>query len=110
MPSKTKAPQNLPKTFEAWWGHYKPTGTPVDGSGPCIDDEQRMFETYGPDLETVTAAALTAPGTVWTLVDCDDRLYVIPGMHYVNRMGYYITEVPAAEGQMDLCVDDEDDD
>lgn len=34
---------------------------------------------------------------VWTLVDGGDSCYVIPGWHFVNRLGYYVTERPWAE-------------
>lgn len=34
---------------------------------------------------------------VWTIVESGvhgDRLYAMPGFHYVNRVGYVITRVP----------------
>ena len=31
---------------------------------------------------------------LWTVVDCDGRLYASAGFHYVNRLGYIRTEVP----------------
>lgn len=35
------------------------------------------------------------PLTVWTEVDgCDGGTTVLNGYHYVNRLGYFITEVP----------------
>lgn len=31
---------------------------------------------------------------VWTILDCDGRLYVSPGFHFVNRIDYVLCEVP----------------
>lgn len=49
-----------------------------------------MFETYGVELEYVK---LQDEDTVWTIVECDDEEeYIIQGFHYVNRIGYIITQ------------------
>ena len=34
------------------------------------------------------------PHLVWTIVDCDGRLNVSPGFHFVNRIDYVLCEVP----------------
>lgn len=31
---------------------------------------------------------------VWTILDCDGKLYVSPGFHFVNRIDYVLCEVP----------------
>lgn len=31
---------------------------------------------------------------VWTIVDCDGKLCVSPGYHFVNRVDYVVCEVP----------------
>lgn len=31
---------------------------------------------------------------VWTILDCEGRLYVSPGFHFVNRIDYVLCEVP----------------
>lgn len=82
-------------SFEVWWDKYVPTGTPTEGSGgPNMDDEQRMFETYGKDLDTIYKAYEEKPEHVWTLVECEGKMYISAGYHWVNRMGYYLTEKP----------------
>lgn len=54
--------------------------------------EEQMFETFGPELEFVKAQP---ENNVWTLMDDDDGNPVITtGFHVVNRIGYYVTEVP----------------
>ncbi len=32
--------------------------------------------------------------TWWTILDCDGRLYVSPGIRWVNRIGYLRTRLP----------------
>lgn len=34
------------------------------------------------------------PHRVWTIIDCDGKLYVLPGFHLVNRIDYVLCEVP----------------
>lgn len=41
---------------------------------------------------------------VWTVVEGDDGLGIINGIHYVNRLGYDITEVPWVNG-IDVIVE-----
>lgn len=55
-----------------------------------------LFETHGEELEFVTRQD---PRKVWTLVDGDDgELYVVSGLHLVNRMGYFVSSVPLRQG------------
>ena len=52
-----------------------------------------MFETYGKELEFVNSLAGT--NRVLTIVDGDgDKLEISTGYHFVNRVGYLITEKP----------------
>ena len=50
-----------------------------------------LFETYGEEVEYVKQAK---EGTVWTWVDGEDGTYVVSGWLLMNRIGYFITEVP----------------
>lgn len=53
-----------------------------------------MYETYGPELEYVAELNREQPKRVWTVMSDDDGdLCVGDGMHFVNRMGFLITEV-----------------
>ena len=92
--------------FLKWWDLYKPTGNPIEGSGPCVGDVQRMFEMYGSDLKTVQEIFEKAPDTVWTMVEADDNIWLTPGMRFVNRLGYYITEVAYPDDERDFLVND----
>lgn len=52
-----------------------------------------MFETYGKEMEYVRSQDCHK---VFTLVTGDDgnKTYVTSGFHHVNRMGYFVVEVP----------------
>jgi hypothetical protein len=56
------------------------------------DPDEIMFETYGEELEFVVSKV--EENKVWTYGDGDYCTYVSGGYHYINRIGYYITEVP----------------
>jgi hypothetical protein len=55
------------------------------------DPDQQMFETYGEELEFVMKAK---PNNIWTYLNTDGGTVTVEGFHYVNRIGYFITEVP----------------
>lgn len=81
-------------TLDDWFDTYRPIANPTGDSGFEVDGVSYMFETYGDDLKKVEAACQSTPKRVWTLVDGDDgELYVSSGFHYVNRLGYFLTEV-----------------
>lgn len=61
-----------------------------------------MFETYGPELNEVKKAPVDK---VWTLVDNDGELGISSGFHFVDRMGYFITEVAPTAVFTDVCLD-----
>lgn len=64
-------------------------GWAVRDNGGCL------FETYGDEFEFVRRQP---PCRVWTLVDADGGdLYVISGLHFVNRVGYLLSTVPVPE-------------
>lgn len=49
-----------------------------------------MFETYDEEWEFVKAQN---PNNVWTIIDGDfEQMFIVPGFHVVNRIGYIITE------------------
>jgi hypothetical protein len=55
-----------------------------------------LFETFSPEVDFVKSQD---PRRVWTLLDCDGKLVVADGFHFVNRLGYYVTDVPCPDGQ-----------
>jgi hypothetical protein len=79
------------KELDAWEAKYKPIKNQFTQKqeGEFVEDK---FETYGEELEFVRAQD---PRCVWTLVDGDDgNLYIVDGYHFVNRVNYFVTEVP----------------
>ena len=68
--------------FEDWILEYQPI---KDSYGDI-----RLFETYGEDVKVVKEAI--PERKVWTLVSGDYGDSILSGWHFVNRVGYYITE------------------
>jgi hypothetical protein len=93
--SAKKALPHIQMTEEEWFEKFKPKVNPTGDSGMSIDGVHYMFETYDPDHAKVLAAD---PACVWTLLDCDNCEVIGEGYHWVNRIGYFITEVPAEPG------------
>lgn len=54
-----------------------------------------LFETYGEELAFVLAQDARK---VWTLCSGDGGDHIVNGRHFVNRIGYFVTEYPVAEG------------
>ena len=50
-----------------------------------------MFETYGEELDYVLMKAKKS-NNVWTIIEGDnDTMFIVSGVHLVNRIGYLIT-------------------
>jgi hypothetical protein len=75
--------------FDEWCATYKPIPNNI------VEDSSfdgTMFETYGAEYEFVKKAD---PAYIWMYGDGDDGgTYIWNGWHIVNRIGYFITEVP----------------
>jgi len=77
-------------TFEAWSEKYKPIKNHIT-KYPNKDSEFDMFETYGEEYDHV----LSQPhNKVWTEVQGDFSMLLVPGVSIINRLGYYICEEP----------------
>lgn len=63
-----------------------------------------MFETSGEEMEYVRKIYSENPDRVWTL---HDNFIIGNGLHYVNRLGYLITEIPC-ESDTDYEIRDPD--
>ena len=50
-----------------------------------------MFETYGAEVEFIKSQE---PNKIWTLIDVDYGMSVVAGWHFVNRIGYFISDKP----------------
>lgn len=99
-PEPTPPPPAL--SYDEWRDAYRPVRNTLRTDAPS---DGCMFETFGPELDAVRAAD---PACVWTLVssDGDDGLYLLSGFHFVNRLGYLVTERPwQGDGQLDIRID-----
>ena len=76
-------------TEDEWIATYKPIKNHIDTNASFNGE---MFETYGEEVEFVKQQN---PNTIWMYGDGDDGGgYVWSGWGFVNRIGYFITEVP----------------
>lgn len=85
------------QTFESWLEDFKPIKNHLDDNASFQDEngEGIMFETYGDDVAFVKSQD---PAKIWTYGDGDDGgSYIWSGWHFINRIGYFITEVPCPE-------------
>ena len=74
--------------YEQWFDTYRPIPNPLDANASM---DGCMFETFGPEVEFVRKAD---DHNVWTLLDCGGTAIVASGYHFVNRIGYFITQNP----------------
>ncbi len=96
--------------WNEWADKYKPIKNHL-----VSDPDQQMFETYGEELEFVQSVE---PNRIWTYLQGDMSDLICAGYHYVNRIGYYISEVPwtneddyvllSVEKECDCYNEDED--
>jgi hypothetical protein len=75
--------------YDEWWETYKPIKNEhsIDSDYSGIT----AFETYGEELEFVRSQP---ENTIWTEMDGDQGVSIVSGYHLINRIQYYITEVP----------------
>ena len=84
--------------FETWEEKYKLLKNHLDDNASY---DGKMFETYGKELEFVKKQD---NNKIWTLVDEEnEEMWILSGYHLVNRIGYFITEIPFEE---DIQVND----
>jgi hypothetical protein len=85
-------PEDKPDQYEKWIRKYKPVKNPFEentGYDGCL------FEPYSTESRYITSLK---PQYVWTLVtDDNDSEVICAGLHFVNREGYFVTEVPWAD-------------
>lgn len=92
-------------TYEQWVQVFKPIKNHFNELAPL---DGTMFETFDRELQHVRQAN---EDNIWTLVEGDENEWIlVNGFHFVNRVGYVITEVPfVARPDMptlDIVVDD----
>ena len=83
-------------TWEQFIERFKPIKNHLDSNASC---DGLMFETFDEEYAFVVAKHAENPNLVWTYLDCDGGTAIVSGWHYVNRIGYFITELPATQGE-----------
>jgi hypothetical protein len=90
---------NQEMTFDQWVDAYRPAkNNIVEHAG----FDGTMFETYGDEVETVRQAR--DRNLAWTLCDEDGSMYIVSGYWNINRLGYFITELPYDGERGDIIV------
>jgi len=87
-------------SWEEWEEDYKPLPNHLDDNASY---DGFMFETYEPEYSFVKSSDKFQ----WTLIEVDGTQYIIPGLHHVNRLGYFLTE-EGYHGKHELIVDTDD--
>ena len=74
-------------TYDEWCDEFQPIVNIFSR-----DPDETRFETYGKELDFILSRD---PARVWTEVDAEGRFTtIVDGYHLVNRLAYYVTEVP----------------
>lgn len=80
-------------TMEEWEAQFKPINNHIDENASF---DGIMFETYDEEVDFVKEQDVHH---IWMYGDGDDGgSYIWSGWGFVNRIGYFITEVPWVEG------------
>jgi len=101
-------------TFDEWLDTYKPIPNYLDENASFQNESGFgvMFETYGEEVDFVKQQD---PNRIWMYGSGDDGgTYIWSGWGFVNRLGYFVTEVPFPENTIiqvlvaepDLTCDD----
>jgi len=81
-------------TYEKFVETYKPIKNHIIQDAPY---NGCMFETFGKEIDYIVKLANKPESKqyVWTLLECaDEEQYIVPGYFLINRLGYFITEIP----------------
>ncbi len=90
--------------YDVFMETYKPQKNKVE---PDSAFDGHMYETYGIEYNKVFK---TEPLYVWTLIEEDGMLFIVPGLKFVNRLGYFITEKSWGGEKIIVTIDEIDDD
>jgi hypothetical protein len=86
--------------YFAWIGQYKPIKNHIDDNAAY---DGCMFETFGKEVDHIVETPCTH---VWTLIENDGGQFLVSGYHYVDRLGYFVTEVACPDDHVEIPMDD----
>ena len=98
---------NRTATVGQWEAFFRPVPNTIsdEPSWQDLDGGGIMFSTSGEEHEFVCDHNLKRQ--VWTWVDGDDGTYIVNGYSFVNRIGYFVTEIPYDDGDSwEIKIDD----
>jgi hypothetical protein len=75
-------------TLDEFENKYKPINNHFSENK---SETNYLFGTYGEEYAFVLEQE---KNKIWTIVDGDNGIYIIPGLHFLNRINYIITENP----------------
>jgi hypothetical protein len=86
--------------WDEWVEKYKPIKNHIT-KYPNKDADYDMFETYGDEQEYVYSLD---EKLVWTEVQGDCSMLLLAGRHFVNRLNYYVCEIPWETGNEQVLI------
>ena len=84
-------PKHARISYEKWLVKYRPIQNHLDKTAPY---GRRLFGIRGKDLKFVRTQPYSK---IWTLVEQDGKIVIRENFRWVNRLGYFITEVAAPQ-------------
>jgi len=81
--------------YELWLEQFRPQLNHIDANASI--GEGLLYEIVDSELDYVQLVHQKYPDRVWTVIEDHDTndWFICPGFHYVNRIGYIITEIAA---------------
>ena len=86
--------------WDEWVEKYKPIKNHIT-KYPNKDADYEMFETYGDEQDYVYSLD---EKLVWTEVQGDCSMLLLAGRHFVNRLNYYVCEIPWETGNEQVLI------
>ena len=89
-------------TEEVFYKEYKPIKNHYD---PNAAFDGHMFETYGEELDFIKGIN---HWHVWTIIESEGKMYICAGFHYVNRVGYMVTQKEWNSDEIEVALDEDE--
>ena len=82
---------------------YKPVKNHLNENAPY---DGCMLETYGEEYKYVESISVNPKISekVWTICEEDGATFILAGWHFVNRLGYIITETPFSNKEEQFTI------
>ena len=94
QPQLKTEPSLVELTEDQFFAQFKPIRNHLNSNASY---EGCMFETFDAELAEIKQTLAIKPLNIWTIVNVDGEMIISQGYHYVDRVGYLITEIPAQE-------------